>query len=758
MSKEKHHPFMTPVEIARIIACAIGVKASNKQLDTFAFKYDQPYTLASSLFKETVTTPLSNFINKDFSEKLEIKFESMMREYIELVNSVSMDGIARTETEAILTKWTLDTIAVEFNLFMGKAIDGPNFLARNNLSTNSISQAFDWLSSNVEWDSFIKYLPKEKRHRMKLWKNNDELPKLSNISNFPDYLPSSEVKENEWEKIKVIVLAARFIDNLYKNHADIYPQKLVNISVLRLKQVEEYIWRLKSTHQDWLRPLGEQGLEIDYIYYKKNDCKELSELERKQRSKKLIDKLEISSCKHPQFNMEYWLNWYRARWFAFNGELDDANTYFKLAFEQALFFAGPSMPEIIKEALSVASSLKPTSDKTFIKRLKNSAILFGIEIPLYKEDKSQLELNRFDSVADDWEVELYAATYQQNFPSRLQFNTPNLNVSPRIGPLLSTFEENIKPNFRSPNKKIEIGDTWQKKMPQIVYFSMMNQVDTVSQLLDKGVNVNALSDSNESALLFAILKMDVMDHSSSMDDTLFKLLSSTRHREDVVNTKTSKKELLPLLCAVDTGRPEVVAKVIEMGANINFRGNTDKQSALFAALSKIGMIKRPDVCQELMKNHPLNDELLDTLRRHSNGFMGTTLDEIKRNYKKQLQNPIFQKIADAGRNLMVERVKELMTLESMREISKLLIHAGADSNARHKTSINGFTPLMLAAELDEVELFEIMIQHKGDSTLTFEHPEKGVPIDCRYIAFAHKSIQTLKYLDFIQRRTKTDVG
>ena len=750
-------PFMTPVEIVRNIASAIGLKASNKQLDTFAFKYDQPYNLASCLFKELVTTPLSKYINKGFSEKLEVKFESMMREYIKLVNSVSMDGIAREEMEAILTRWILDTVAVEFNLFMGKVIDGPNFLARNNVSTNAISQAFDWLSSNVEWwDSFIKLIPKEKRHRMKLWKNNDELPKLSNITNIPDYLPSSEVEESEWEKIKVIILAARFIDSLHKNHADIYPHKLVNISVLQLNQVEEYIRHLKKTNQDWLRPLGELGLEIDYIYYKKNDYKDFSDSERKERSKRLIDELEVSALKCLKFNMRYWLNWYRARWYAFNGELADANTYFKLAFEQALFFAGPMMPEMLKEALSVASSLKPNSDKAFIKRLKNAAILFGIETPLYKECKSQLEANRFDSVVEEWEVKLFSATFQKHFPLKLQFNMTTPNTSARVGPLLGVFEESIKPNFRSPNKKLEIGSTWKKQMPQIVYFSWMNQIETVSQLINKDVNVNALSDSNESALLFSILQMDVLGHGSSMDDSLFKLVTSIKHHEDVVNTKTSKKKLLPLVCAIDTGRQEVVAKVIEMGANINLRGNTDNQSPLFATISRIGMIKRPEVWMDLMKNHPVNDELLDTIKRHSNGLMGSTLDEVKRSYSKQLESPTFQKYTAIMRDLMEERVKEFMTLENMREIAKLLIDAGADANARHKTSINGFTPLMLAAELDEIELFKAMVHHNGDPTLTTGHPETGLPIDCRYFAFAHKSIQTIKYLDFVQNDLKPE--
>ncbi|MBE3672740.1 hypothetical protein [Pseudoalteromonas distincta] len=747
MLKEKRQPFMTPVEIVRIIASAIGVKASNKQLDTFAFKYDQPYTLASSLFKESISVPLSKFISKDFSKKLEAKFESMMREYIELVNSTPMDGITRVETEAILTRWILDTIAVEFNLFMGKVIEGPNYLMRNNLHPNGITQAFDWLSSNIEWwDSFLKFIPKEKRHRFKLWKSNDELPKLSNITNIPDYLSNSEVEGHEWEKIKVVILAARFIDNLQRNYADIYPEQLVNVDVLSLSQVEQYIWHLKSNNQVWLKSLGEQGLEVDYIFYKKGENKELSDADRKQCLKTLIDELEVSTFKHPKFNMGYWLSWYRARWHALNGELKEANSHFKATFEQALFFAGPSIPEIIKEALSIASSLKPTPDKAFIKRLKNSAILFGIDIPLHKEDKSQLEANRFDSVVEDWELKLYAATFHKHFPPALQFNDSSSNGAQRIGPLLGSFKQSIEPNFRSPNKKIVVGDTWGKQMPQIVYFSWMNCVETVSQFINTGVNVNVLSDSNESALLFSILQMDVLDHGSSMDDRLFKLISSIKHSEGVVNTKTSKKELLPLVCAVDTGRPEVVAKVIEMGANVNFRGNTDKQSALFATLCKIGIIKRPEVLKNLIKEHPLNDELLDTIRRHSNGLMGATLDEVKRNYEKCLQDPMFKNITDSGHNLIVDRVKEFMTLDDMRKIAQLLINAGSDANASHNTRINGFTPLMLAAELDEAELFEAMIQKNGDPLITAEHPETGRPLDCKHIAFAHQSNKVLRYL------------
>ena len=70
---------------------------------------------------------------------------------------------------------------------------------------------------------------------------------------------------------------------------------------------------------------------------------------------------------------------------------------------------------------------------------------------------------------------------------------------------------------------------------------------------------------------------------------------------------------------------------------------------------------------------------------------------------------------------------------------------------QRRADINAFdhawhTPLMLAAELDEAELFEAMIQKNGDPLITAEHPETGRPLDCKHIAFAHQSNKVLRYL------------
>lgn len=739
-------PFMTPVELVRIIAGAIGLKSSNKKLDDYANKYDQPYTLAPSLFREVVAEPLSKYIHPDFSDRFTASFDKILNDYIELVNSVSMDGVIREDVEKVITRWLLDSIAVQLNLFMGQIVDGPNFLAGKGNHENALTLGLNWLSTNFEWwDSYIHYIPKENRYRLNLWRENEELPNFSSITNIANFLENAHVNEGEWQKIKAILLAARYFDSLRRDHKELYPDKLINISVLKLKHVEQYIWEMKESNLAWLDPLKLKLLEIEYIFFKKNDFKEMANHERKQRSKELIDKLELETLKYSTFKAGYWLNWFKARWYALNGEMKSANQHFKKAFEQALFHAGPLMSDIINEALSVASNQQPGPDKAFIKRLKNAAILFGIEAPLFKDDISELNANRFDTVAEDWEVSLYRRSLEKYFPGKFLFGGKRAEQLWGSGPLVVTDE--LEPNFRSPNKKFYIGETWQKMLPQIAYFSWLNKVDIVSKLIDKNAKVNALTQFNESALLFSILHMDVTQFDANMDDRMFNILSKHNYLPEVINAKTSKRKLQPLVCAVDTGRPEVVRKVLDMGANLNFRGYTDNQSPLFLALSRICAIKRPDVFMELADSPPITKELLDSLRRHNNGLNGVTLVEVEQAYIKQDLDPLYTRIKNSLLRLTAERIQEYMSLKKLREIALELIHRNADTNAKHKTRIKGFTPLMLAAELDEIELFEAMILKDGNPFLTVKDPNTGLLLDSYHIAFAHQSTQVLEYLN-----------
>lgn len=69
-----------------------------------------------------------------------------------------------------------------------------------------------------------------------------------------------------------------------------------------------------------------------------------------------------------------------------------------------------------------------------------------------------------------------------------------------------------------------------------------------------------------------------------------------------------------------------------------------------------------------------------------------------------------------------------------KEILKQFIKSiKADVNAKHNTALLGYTPLMLAAELDEAELFYLMAKAKGNINDSCINPEKNHRMSCREI-------------------------
>ena len=96
----------------------------------------------------------------------------------------------------------------------------------------------------------------------------------------------------------------------------------------------------------------------------------------------------------------------------------------------------------------------------------------------------------------------------------------------------------------------------------------------------------------------------------------------------------------------------------------------------------------------------------------------------------------------------------------MRRIATLLIEAGADVNAEHTAPVKGYTPLMLAAELDEVDLFNKMLSKNGDPRKSYYCKRAAMDVDCWGIAEYFKSskvLSTLKDIEhFFPKLSKAD--
>jgi len=279
----------------------------------------------------------------------------------------------------------------------------------------------------------------------------------------------------------------------------------------------------------------------------------------------------------------------------------------------------------------------------------------------------------------------------------------------------------------------------------------MEKRDVVKKLLKQGANVNLTSSSGDTAILMALEVLNLREVPfRSLDDTLFYLLSEYPHSKETMNRCTDKKRLLPLLSAVQSGRPDVVDKVLAMGANVNNRGLTDNQTALNACIKMIGIAKDPKRYWDSVLQMQLTPEVLDSIRRANSGMTGFTLEDQLEFLSAQNSDPKFKQILGLLTSFMSGELVNRIDIVKMRLIASQLIEAGADVNAEHAAPVKGYTPLMLAAELDEVGLFNKMLSNGGDPRKTYYCKNTKLSVDCWRIAEYFGSTNILAVLKEIE--------
>ncbi|MEL0658977.1 hypothetical protein V6255_07465 [Psychromonas arctica] len=132
-----------------------------------------------------------------------------------------------------------------------------------------------------------------------------------------------------------------------------------------------------------------------------------------------------------------------------------------------------------------------------------------------------------------------------------------------------------------------------------------------------------------------------------------------------------------------------------------------------------------------MKYSTLN---IQSVRAQSAGLLPHDLTQLKRVIAEQEKAPLFQKYSQIAKNMMQANIKEHTTANAFREIALFLIQQGANPNAKHNTALQGYTPLMMAAELNEDELFYVMAKAGGDISDSCVNPQDNRRVSCIDIA------------------------
>lgn len=717
----------TPIEIVREIAGCLGLR------NTKETKYLDDKADNAVIHPEHLKAVVCNVLYERLSDYGSERLARFVTDYVISITDTYCKKLAgcsffigSTRQQVLLTL-NRHFFSIQLETVLGHILkpyqrfNGPRI--RELLCTES---AFDvvwlWCTNNIDlWQMFDRST-KEDKDKIRNWRAGKHLPSISTLT----LLLQSKLPVKLCVFLYPLFLTAQFIDALRQKS---WGRRLlvgtINLSLPNrtnneLQQsVNSHTNRYFSRFSFFVNQLS----TLEKILNRRNK----SIFDLKEASVLLLAFKSMEPTKIPLQGKGLVL-WLEAKFLVQTGKLASAVALYEKAFSALLGCGGNYIDTLINEALVVASKAEKC-DAVFLKKLKTAQILYGYDIQSVainhthssQQPARMLQLRSEDTI-EPWEIDMWSKSFDEVFAPHMLFQGVSYSLSSQRGPLFIDIEHDIRPDLRYPNKKISIGKTWQRRMPQLNYFIMVNCYDAVCALVEHGADVNVCSEVGDTPLLLSLTKMDLLESAGKFDKRFFDLIVSKPVTADIVRMRTQKKRLLPLIQAVRTGQLEIVKTLLELGADVHQRGLTDHQTALNDVIKLIGVFKNPAGFKQVMMQHPMTPELLDAHRRHSAGDIGWTLDGVESAISTNQQDPRRKVFFDDYFDAVIKRLHENTSLTELRQIATLLIIQGSNVNAEHKSPIKGYTPLMLAAELNEGELFALMLQHKGIPSKTYVDP------------------------------------
>ena len=735
--------FPTPLENLRFLAqlCDLPVK-NKKELDDIVYnKTIHPNKLnriVNEIWYDNVKELFPDEIVKTTSNAIIHYFHS----YLDLVGEVAVDGLDRDKLQSILISFYFSIVTHQFLIqCIPEKYFFPNIESLIDYKKDSVKTILTHLKENNHlWQEYINKLDRDEKNKLGRWERGEYLFSYQELKLLGD-------NSEEWKEIKFWLFISRIFDSIRKkNSSDLFFFGLQKFHQLyqskgaettSLVAYKSLLYTIVKTQQVTIQKLSKQVLpNYKKLRFEYLSLDKLKTSEAKDFAWRELTVLRAMVKNHGQLeNQQYHWDWLQVRWLLLSGNLEKAVEMYKPAVDNAYFRAGKTLAPIVQEAI-IASAFLEKKDKLpqrkLLSHLKNISILFNYELPSINSEKEKL--NHKEMIAD-WEVDMWAREFGQVFPRQGWFNGTDYPLLDSRLIALSNFDyESIKPDYKNPNRMISIADGI-KRMPQLVYFCWRwgladskekenNILEIIKKLLDNNADVNSLSSENESALLFALEKLNLLALPCvKQNRSLFDLLIQYPHTAKIINSKTSKKQKYPLRLAVETGRADIVQKILEMGAEpdmINF----EKLTPLYWAMCMFAKLNNPQKIKNLMKKKSYQiDKQQAQLRQE---YLRRSLVKPFYSYKLSIDDVIFKAIFKAIESVLVkinkEQLEHYSSEEELSKIVQLLLDAGADPNYKHDVDhIRGYTPLMLAIELNNALVFEAMKKAGGDTSITFDY-------------------------------------
>ena len=737
----KKSPFPSVFELIREFAKALDMKGDNNKIDELVKDPFAHYRNIKICIEEVICKPAKTYISEDAAHTIQSLVLALLESYVGLVRTNTVISLNRDElNEILISHWLVPNLKSCLS-DIDEEIFNPKVTAR---CINGVIE--NYIESAPNWKDIRPDLSKDDIDRISYWKRGEHLPSTAYINEISAKLIQKQSDKEEQlalsappEKIKELLHLARMVDyfsNKVKPSQYSYGGQF--LSKLRQKQIEK-----SKSLPAYTVSLTELYKLLDPKNIKPENSNQLIE------AKLIKVESDISSAGH--IDRHAWLiELFKARYNVASQDFKKANTHYKQSVELAIYRVGHELESLMQEALIVAAlDIGKRPDKAFLSQLKGLSILFGYDIPSVRPATPSKNFN--DNI-EDWEIDLFKSGANEMFPSSFFFDAFNWkNEVLNKGPILATMADflGFKPNFSKPNLVHKLsgrnidGSKVAKRFPQLTLCILNNNLSAVKQLLEKGASVNVKTSSNESPIMLALEKINITyEEYDPSERIFFDLVSQHEHQSEIVNLRSSKKRLLPIIQAVESGQSDIVEKILSLGANVDARGHVNEQTALNVCIRFIGWLKDPDKILNILNNVSIDDTLRDAHRRYSGGQYGMKLED---------QDPYLED-SRAFSEVSAQYVRNVInhtSLESMYEILNVLLDNGADPNTEMLHPLKGYTPLMLAVEFDLEKEFSLMMTKGGDPLKKYTAPNNQ-SYNCWDIAKNWKAENCLLTLDRIK--------
>ena len=680
-------PYFLPAEVVRAIARALDSKNNSELLDNKC----QDLYLNKNELDQLINTHIYKVIEKvelkkSVENELKTLIAQMFDDYLKVVANYGLSERHRDE----IGPWVVEAFfcphLINIVSFLGirtRPFEKTDYIELMTNNSTSLELAFKIIERRVkDWNTFYADLPQGDKDKITAWRRGDDIPSQTSLMSILN-------TQNAPKNVLVFLLTARAIDYFKKqNDYELLTQYFKSPVSFEALMVQ---------FEDLMSALYERDMQYVNTLYQNKDEQYFD-----RPSTIIVKLLDLS------------LNSFS------KDEIKQAKECFVEAFELSLYRSGRLCNHIIEVGFVIAS-WQESPDMNLISKLKSVQNLYGYTLPtIVTEDAKRKKEN----LVEDWEINMWRSNAQKVFNDFKVELPEKYQVSSAILPVYLDAKE-LELDLKKPNKKVKLNDNSKlhrdknkKKQitTQLIWNTLLEDLDAVNKLLQAGTDINILSDNNESALLVALQHMNLIEINEP-DDSFYQALKDLSYTPKTINAMTSKKHLLPLLSAVQTGQLEVVEHIVKLGADVNKKGGGSHLDALTTCLFLIGTIKN----SKLSNNHfsMIAQDPRTAIKRMSDfdfsAFVRETQGSLGFN-RQQVTNHLAQMMKSSDAMALLREVcavveqqtqvnYELIDLGEMRKIAKLLIDKGANPSSRYNWhGIDGYTPFLLACELNEADL------------------------------------------------------